>query len=226
MSHAGQFCASCGKPRSEEALFCQNCGSSFAGQSSNASPNVSLNGQSPPVQSKGRARNFGCAGFIVIFLIIVFIVFNHTIPQSGTSPVSTNAPIMLPPSETNFIEIVSTAQGNSQRTANDMQKGGVKATRDKAICRTMTATEVQSWIGTIQNIDSNSDGKGVLAISIAPDVLIKTWNNALSDIGSDTLLEPGSPVFESASALKVGQRVLFAGSFIQGHDGDCFLRAV
>ena len=228
---AGQFCASCGKPRPEEARFCQNCGTPFAGPTSNSSPNASSTGQSPqvpPAQNKGRARNFGCAGLIVIILIVAFVVFNHT-PQSGTSDqaassaVPADAPTMLPPSETSFIEVVSTAQGNSQRTENDMQKGGVKATRDKAICNTMTSPEVRDWIGTIQTIDSNSDGKGVLAISIAPDVLIKTWNNAISDIETHTLLEPGSPVFQTASALKVGQRVAFSGSFLQGNEGDCFL---
>jgi hypothetical protein len=60
-----------------------------------------------------------------------------------------------------------------------------------------------------------------LEIEIAPDVLIKTWNNAFSDIESNTLIEPGSPVFVAASAMKTGQVVDFSGTFLQAPEGDC-----
>jgi len=169
-----------------------------------------------------RARAFGIIALVLVVLVISFLVVNHSSQSApSVSSLSGSAPAVLPPLESRFIEIVSTAQGDSRRTENDMQKGGVKARRDKSICSTLSSYSVADWVGTVEEIDSNSDGKGVLGIRIAPDVIVKTWNNDLSDIGSDTLIEPGSPVFESAAAMKSGQLVRFSGTFLPGSSGDC-----
>jgi hypothetical protein len=132
-----------------------------------------------------------------------------------------SAPIVLPADEAQLVSIVSAAQQESKNVENDMQRGGVKHRRDQAICTGMASLAVTDWVGTVDQVDSNSDGKGVLAISIAPDISVKTWNNELSDIGSDTLLEPGTAVFEAASAMKQGQLVDFSGTFFRSSDGDC-----
>lgn len=131
------------------------------------------------------------------------------------------APIILPPMEARLIEIASTAQFESRKADNDMQRGGIKSKRDKGLCESITSLAVVDWIGTIKKIDSNSDGKGVLEIEIAPDILIKTWNNAFSDMGDHTLLEPGSPVFETAAAMKRGQKVIVSGTLLKGSEGEC-----
>jgi len=143
-------------------------------------------------------------------------------PKTSVSTSAASEP--LPALEARFIEIVSAAQGESRRAENDMQRGGIKARRDKALCGVMTSA-VTDWIGTIEEVSSNSDGKGVLEIAIAEDIKIKTWNNALSDVGSNTLIEPGSPVFDAASAMKRGQRVAFSGVFFRGSQGDCLQEA-
>ena len=36
-----------------------------------------------------------------------------------------------------------------------------------------------------------------------------------------TLMQPGSPLFNTASGLKVGQKVKFSGTFFKGVSGDC-----
>lgn len=131
------------------------------------------------------------------------------------------ASIVLPPMEARLIEIASTAQFESRKADNDMQRGGIKSKRDKALCESITSLAVMDWIGTIKKIDSNSDGKGVLEIEIAPDILIKTWNNAFSDMGDHTLLEPGSPVFETAAAMKRGRKVIVSGTLLKGSEGEC-----
>jgi hypothetical protein len=132
-------------------------------------------------------------------------------------------PVVLPDLEASFIGIVSTAQRDSQRAENDMQRGGIKARRDEAICSAIPSLRADNWIGTTERIDSNSDGKGILGIRIAPDVIVTTWNNEYSDIGSGTLLEPGSSLFQVASAMKTGQLAIFSGIFLPGSGGDCLM---
>lgn len=131
--------------------------------------------------------------------------------------------IVLPEMQSKLIEAASFAQAESRKAENDMQRGGIKSKRDKAICNAITTLAVTDWIGVINKIDSNSDGKGVLQVEISPDVIVKTWNNALSDSGDQTLLEPNSPVFEAAAAMKEGQKVVFSGSLLPGDTdkGEC-----
>ncbi|MGA8086269.1 MAG: energy transducer TonB, partial [Terracidiphilus sp.] len=104
---------------------------------------------------------------------------------------------------------------------NDMQRGGVKARRDNAVCQQMSSLNVSDWVGTVATVDSNSDGKGVFSVNIAPDISVQTWNNAFSDIEDNTLMPPSSAVFNAASATKPGQSIIFSGTFLRGSEGDC-----
>ena len=108
----------------------------------------------------------------------------------------------IPAQEENFISIISQAQSDAKNADNDMQKGGVKARRDKAICSLMANKSVKNWIGKVRKIGANSDGKGVLEITLAKGITVKTWNNDFSDMQSRTLLDPNSKLFQTASSLK------------------------
>ena len=127
-----------------------------------------------------------------------------------------------------FIQIVRQAQSSSRVATNDMQRGGVKAKRDKAICelaRNSGGLNVSSWVGKIINLSANGDGKGVLGIELAPGISVKTWNNSLSDVLHHTLINPSSKLFEKASAMKVGQMVQFSGTFHPGSEPECVYEA-
>ena len=62
-------------------------------------------------------------------------------------------------------------------------------------------------------LSTNNDGRGILSVEIAKEVQITTWNNALSDASSNTLLAPDSALYRKAVAMRVGQPVTFAGTF-------------
>jgi len=131
----------------------------------------------------------------------------------------------LPTDEATFVRIVSSAQAEAKGAQNDMQVGGIKAKRDRALCDSGLSYVVNDWVGKIDRIDSNSDGKGVVSVSIASDILVKTWNNDLSDLVDRTLIEPGTPLFEAASSMSAGQYVTFSGLLFRGSDGDCVKEA-
>ena len=132
--------------------------------------------------------------------------------SSGKSPKAAAPNMQLPLEEQKFVDIVQKAQKDASKASNDMAKGGILAIRSKNLKE--LETSVQNWFGRVVKIGSNSDGKGVLSIEVASDVTICTWNNALSDIGDKTLIEPGSDLFNTAAALRKGQKVKFSGSFI------------
>jgi hypothetical protein len=125
------------------------------------------------------------------------------------------AAVRLPDDQAVFIQIVQKAQKANVSAENDMQKGGVRANREKELCSTLAALSVTDWIGDVYEVSSNSDGKGVLTVTIAPDVYVKTWNNAVSDVLHNTLIEPNAQLFNQASQLKEGQKVKFSGTLFR-----------
>ena len=158
---------------------------------------------------------------LILFLVLLAAAILFVAYLAMDNRENPGTAVNLPPLEASFIDVVSRAQDDSQKAENDMQKGGIKAKRDTALCNVMTTLQVNDWIGTIEKIDSNSDGKGVLEISIAHGINVETWNNDLSDIGSNTLLDPRSAIFEVASSMKTGQLVRFSGTFLPSSDNDC-----
>ena len=164
----------------------------------------------------------------LVLIFIVYILASTSEPtQTQQAAVVKQAPasvftvvVPLPPDETQFINIVSTAQQEVTGADNNMKKGGIKSIRDKSVCKLLTSLNVKDWIATVDTLDSNSDGKGVLAVLLAKDITLKTWNNAISDSFDNTLIKPNSALFNAASSLKVGQQVKFTGKFYRDDD-DC-----
>ena len=127
-----------------------------------------------------------------------------------------------------FVAIIQDAQRSSRTASNEMQKGGIKARRDKAICDLIASgngLSVSNWSGKIKKLSANGDGKGVLDIEIGPGISVKTWNNSISDSMHGTLINPASKLFERASAMQVGQMVLFSGKFHSGSGSECVYEA-
>jgi hypothetical protein len=117
--------------------------------------------------------------------------------------------------ETLLIAAVERARAAYAAGANDMGKGAARPARAKEICAVLNDDlHVSKWHGNVETLSSNSDGLGVLSSQIAEGISIKTWNNALSDIEGKTLIDPDSAVFKQAVALKIDQKVIFAGQFI------------
>lgn len=102
-----------------------------------------------------------------------------------------------------------------------MQRGGVKAARDKKLCKAIGSRKVTDWVGQVTKVGANSDGKGILEVELAKGIIIKTWNNSLSDMGDHTLIEPGSAVFNTASNFSEGQIIKFSGTFLRGIENEC-----
>jgi hypothetical protein len=121
-----------------------------------------------------------------------------------------------------FLRAVEQSRAVYERAANDMAKGAARIERRQLICAALRSLRVTDWEGTVYSLSSNSDGMGVIELAIGPGIYVKTWNNALSDIGYGTLIHSNSAVFKSAASLKKGDHVVFSGDLIS-HQTDCVL---
>jgi hypothetical protein len=102
-----------------------------------------------------------------------------------------------------------------------MARGATRPARAREICAAVPSGSAIIWAGQVKTLSSNNEGRGVLAVSVSDDITLQTWNNALSDIGDKTLIDPHSSLFAKASKLSVGQFIVFSGAFIRD-PSDCF----
>jgi hypothetical protein len=78
----------------------------------------------------------------------------------------------------------------------------------------MTANKATNWVGKISDIGANGDGYAYVEIEIAPTINVQTWNNAFSDAEDNTLIKPSEPFFSTLVPMKVGQKIVFSGTFL------------
>jgi hypothetical protein len=104
--------------------------------------------------------------------------------------------------------------------ANELAAGGIRSSRQQAICDALNNQQASDWVGRIETLTSNGDGKGVVSLSITQYIHVATWNNSLSDIRDNTLIDPTSSMFKQVAALKVGDLVIFSGRFASSNT-DC-----
>jgi hypothetical protein len=140
-------------------------------------------------------------------------LFIGAVAGSGSNKSSASVQPQLPNDQAQFVKAVSSARTAFSGAPNELAAGGVRSSRMNAICNAVINQAASDWYGKVTKMTSNGDGKGVLSISVAPDVQVSTWNNALSDIGDNTLIDPSSSMFKTISTLKVGDWVKFSGRF-------------
>lgn len=110
---------------------------------------------------------------------------------------------------------------------NDMAKGLIRHQRAAAVCDPkgplwLGKGQVRDWSGVVAELDAVSDGRGILGVKVSPIVTLHTTNNSFSEQVSDTktLIPVGSPIYNVATGLAVGQHVRFSGTFFASPD-DC-----
>jgi len=126
-----------------------------------------------------------------------------------------------PESEIGFLRILGLAKSAYGQATSEMTKAGVRGQRSNAICNLLRkGRKATDWTGVIADVRPNSEGRGIVSIELGDGVEVRTWNNLLSDIGDDTLIEPTSPLFEQISQLSPGDPVKFSGRFFE-NERDC-----
>jgi len=115
-----------------------------------------------------------------------------------------------------FIQIIKSAKRKfNQNSEYPAAQGKVLYDRTKEICALMTSSNVYNWVGKVSKVETNEDGWGVLEIELDTNLRLSTRDNVYGDYGSNTLINPGSDLFESFMYLKRGDKIKFSGNFFK-----------
>lgn len=192
-------CKTCGKDISKSAKACPQCGAS---------------------QKKLTIIHWIGIGFLGL---IVIGILNSPEKQSLSTKPNAEASILrakaesvepqMPDEQIRFIKAVSEHATGFRGVKNELQQSAMRDQRRTAISAVLDGYSVSSWIGTINQLETNTEGNAILSVRISPDIEIKTWNNVLSDFASNTLIVKDSSVYNNLFNLSKGQRVIFSGKF-------------
>ena len=138
--------------------------------------------------------------------------------STTTTTTTTIPPVQTPEIQKQFIAIIEDGRKKIGDSKTDLQKASALRDRDKALCAILSSYSATDWIGEIDEIGANGEGKAHISITIADDMKVKTWNNAFSDLFDDTLIPESSPVFAQVLPLEDGNKIKFSAKFLRGRD--------
>lgn len=113
-----------------------------------------------------------------------------------------------------FIGIVQDYSAQYEAAPNELKKSAVARKRIEALAKLKgDYRNIDGWFGTIEKLGTDSDGNAYLTINLLADgVTVGTWNNSISDSGSNTLIKNGSSLYDSLSEMSAGNVVKFSGA--------------
>ena len=158
-----------------------------------------------------RQRNLSL-GVIVAVIAIVAIFFATR--YNGTSS---------PAAEISFINGMKPIMDQVTNPAGT-DVAGWRQKRQAMICQVISNDQVTDWIGTVDKLDTSISGGAILSVAVMPNVDFGTAPNAISNLGSNTLISSGTPLFQTISGLQVGQKIRFSGQLFASPT-DCILEA-
>jgi hypothetical protein len=180
----------------------------------------STKAESPPDEAAPVVRESTTAAWakigiaLLIAMVIIGVAVYATESRGPDSPFGDQ-----PAKEQAVVELIEDARHEYDAANHDLQRDAALADRDEQICAMLGDGRVEDWTGKIYEIDSSSDGQGIIGINIEPNTQVTTRGNAFST--DDTLISPG-PLLDRITDLEEGQVVTFSGRFVPDDDGPCF----
>jgi hypothetical protein len=191
---------------------------------------VTMSDQNPTVIVKTQ-KNMGCLGTIGLIVVICAVIGMYNFANKGgfsssstgttsrTAQTSQYTLDLRPDSQKQFEQIISTYSAEFDKGANELQQSTARNNRRKAFQQSGIKSAA-GWVGTLTTLSTNGEGKAWVYIDLGNGITIGTYNNAFSDIGSNTLIPIESELFKALSGMSEKSKVKFTGTFFTGDDTD------
>ena len=130
---------------------------------------------------------------------------------------SSHAASAMPAQQKKFVDIINKGVKAYEDAKTDLKSSVALRKRDKDACAVLKNLNATNWVGKIQDIGANNEGKAYIQIEIASGIRVQTWSNAFSDLNDDTLIPEGSKVFNAIMDGEEGTPITFSAKFIKGN---------
>lgn len=202
-------------PSEANYVICKNCNNAY----------FSSFTECPKCKEKNKTRKSWPKWFLGVFLMFVLLIFLSSLSTKTASNSDNKLRInqknnieFLPTKQKEFIKVINAQEENFKNAKNELLQSEVRLNRKLLIKETLNNLVIDSWVGEIAHLSTNSEGQAILEILISPNIRLLTWNNMISDISFNTMIPINSNLFQKLKNLEVGQRVSFSGKFFYGED--------
>lgn len=121
-----------------------------------------------------------------------------------------------PSQQKKFVEVIEKGMKAYKDAKTDLKSSVALRKRDKEACTVLKNLTATDWVGKINDIGANSEGKAYIQIEIASGIRVQTWSNAFSDMSDKTLIPENSKVFNAIMDGEEGSSITFSARFIKG----------
>lgn len=120
----------------------------------------------------------------------------------------------IPIDQKKFMQIVNGFSIKFKNAKNEIQQSSTKDRRKESISNILQNRTIYNWEGTVSSLKTTSSGDAILEVALSKKITIKTWNNSLSDIGSNTIIKKESNLYARLWDLSEGDGVVVTGNFM------------
>jgi len=158
------------------------------------------------------------AGILVLLFIAITMFSGNdgsNTAATGSSGQAAQLTVVLP-NQAAFIQTVESYYQPYKDAPNELKGSALRTERKEALAKLMSNRTVTNWSGTLESLDTNSEGKAAISIKLdSSSVTVATWSNGLSDFGFDTLIANSSDLYNKISDMSEGDHVTFSGEFLE-----------
>jgi hypothetical protein len=104
----------------------------------------------------------------------------------------------------------------TEREGNELRLAELRLARAEALRQAMGTTQISSWTATLTKPRTTGDGDAVVQVRLPCGATLKTWNNAMTDEGSGTLIAHDSLLYGTLAKLHEDQLVVIDGQLFHG----------
>ncbi len=202
-------------------IHCKSCGKTFLKKYSNCSH----------CGSRLSKFTWGKIGLFLLGVILISSILNPSENSIDSAHTKTSEQIsnrphfnktiqkkpkthLTPSDQKRFVTVVDEFINKFKSAKNEIQQSTLRDRRKESISNILQNRTIHNWEGAVSNLRTNSDGDAVLEVSLSKNITIKTWNNSLSDIGSNTMIKKGSNLYSKLWDLSEGDWVVVTGNFM------------
>jgi hypothetical protein len=166
------------------------------------------------LRTTNRPRNFTIGLFLGVALMLAYQYWRAA---------ARNSTAAMPEDEAAFVNILMQSRAAWLDAPNDLARHGMRAARAAALCKANPGLSANGWTGRMDRVipDAFPDYAGKptarIIITLTSDISISTPSAPLLNTPS-TMVEAGTPIYETSATLRLGQRIRFSGHFVPGAD--------
>jgi hypothetical protein len=177
--------------------------------------------------------------FMAIVAVLALFVFIGFVSSSGNGTGGGGAPI-IPQSQQTVINVLNKYNQLDSTAPNSIEEAKLPAAFRSEFCSVVPIGQVSDWVGTIDDIEMSTDGRGAVLTIVFPSGVLQSGpddgggfqvNNDDID-GSDwaahdtTIILSGTPFYDGVIKLKKGDSVKFSGTLIPFSNSQACIDAV